>query len=74
MKKLRKKIVWYFIICSFLLQCVLSAIDSTVGTMVESHVTEEAVEGIFCRKFFCSFYIIHWSSGFLFYCGGIYIL
>lgn len=51
MKKLRKKIVWYFIICSFLLQCALSAIDSTVGAMVESHTTEEAVEGISVGSF-----------------------
>ena len=46
MKNLRKKIVWYFILCAFLLQVVLSVIDSTMGSFVESHASEEAVEGL----------------------------
>ncbi|MBR5400639.1 MAG: HAMP domain-containing histidine kinase [Treponema sp.] len=46
MKNLRKKIVWYFILCAFLLQVVLSVIDSTMGTLVDSNFTEEAVEGL----------------------------
>ena len=46
MKTLRKKIVGYFILCAFFLQVALSIIDSTVGSYVDSHVTEETIEGL----------------------------
>lgn len=51
MKALRKKIVWYFILCAFVLQVALSIIDSIVGEFVDSHATEEAIEGLSAGSF-----------------------
>lgn len=43
MKNLRKKIVWYFIICSFLLQCTISAVQSCFEELIMP-VFEKLVE------------------------------
>ena len=51
MKTLRKKIVGYFILCAFFLQVALSVIDSTVGAYVDSHTTEETIEGLTAGRF-----------------------
>ena len=51
MKNLRKKIVLYFILCAFLLQVVLSAMDSIFGNLLDSNVSEEMVEGLSVGSF-----------------------
>ena len=41
MKKLRTKIIWYFILCAFLLEIAVSLIDDIVGNFIDTCLTED---------------------------------
>ncbi len=77
MKKLRRKIVWYFIICAFLLQCAISAVQSCFEKFImpvfeklmenyeEEKIPGEAVVGFI--TFFAIVIILFVISAFVFY-------